>query len=259
MVTVMLQKCEGIVIRTNDYGESNKIITLFTREWGKVGVMARGAKKPSSRLASITQLFTYGYFLVQKTSGLGTMQQGETILALRGIREDIFLTAYASYIVELTDKCTDEKKPNPFHFELLLQTLKYIDEGFDIDILTFIYEMKMLQVLGLSPKLDGCSVCGSTEGEFAFSIREGGFLCHRCFYKDTYHLKLSSTAIKLLRLFYYFDLNRLGKIDVKESTKKELKQVITAYYDEYSGLSIKSKRFLNQIDQLKDIVPRSKE
>ena len=243
------------MIRTNNYGETNKIVTLFTREWGKVGVMARGAKKPSSRLASITQLFTYGQFLVQRSTGLGTLQQGEVISTMRGISGDIFLTAYASYIVELTDKSTDDKKSNPFLFELLLQTLKYIDEGIDLDILTFIYEMKMLQVLGISPKLDGCSVCGSTEGQFAFSIREGGLLCHRCFQKDPYHLKISQTTVRLLRIFYYFDLNRLGKIDVKPETKKELKQVITAYYSEYSGLTLKSKRFLDQIDQLKIMLP----
>ena len=57
--------------------------------------------------------------------------------------------------------------------------------------------------------------------------------------------------MKLLRLFYYFDLNRLGKISVKDETKKELKKVIDAYYDEYSGLSLNSKRFLSQLDNLK--------
>ena len=79
----MLQKCEGIVIRTTDYGETNKIVTLYTREWGKIGVMARGAKKPNSRLSAITQLFTYGYFLLQNGRGLGSMQQGEIITPLR--------------------------------------------------------------------------------------------------------------------------------------------------------------------------------
>jgi len=251
----LLQKCEGIVIRTTNYGETNKIVTLFTREWGKVGVMARGAKKPNSRLASITQLFTYGHFLVQTTSGLGLLQQGETILTMRSIREDIFLTAYASYIVELTDKSTDDKKPNPYLFELLLQTLKYMDEGVDLDILMFIYEMKMLQVLGITAKLDGCSICGSAEGHFSFSVKEGGFLCHRCIHNDPYHLKISQTTVKLLRLFYYFDVNRLGKVDVKQDTKNELKQVINAYYDEYSGLLLKSKKFLNQIDHLKAMLP----
>jgi len=250
----MLQKCEGIVIRTTDYGETNKIITIFTREWGKIGVMARGAKKPNSRLSSVTQLFTHGYFLVQRGSGLGSLQQGEIATSLRSIGEDIFLTAYASYIVELTDKCTDEKKPNPFHFELLLQTLNYMNEGCEPDILMNIYEMKMLNVMGLYPVLNQCSVCGSTDGHFSFSIREGGFICHRCLEKDRYHYKLSPATVKLLRLFYYFDLSRLGNISVKAETKAELKNVIDAYYEEYSGLHLKTKKFLNSMDQFRNLL-----
>ena len=78
MVIILLQKCEGIVISTTDYGETNKIVTIFTREWGKIGVMASGAKKPKSRLSAITQLFTYGYFLILSAIGLGSVQQGES-------------------------------------------------------------------------------------------------------------------------------------------------------------------------------------
>ena len=250
----MLQKCEGIVIRTTDYGETNKIVTLYTREWGKVGIMARGAKKPNSRLSSITQLFTHGYFLVQRGSGLGSLQQGEINTSMRSIGEDIFLTAYASYIVELTDKCTEEKKSNPFHFELLYQTLNYMNEGYEPDILMNIYEMKMLNVMGLYPILNQCSVCGSTDGHFSFSIREGGFICHRCLDKDPYHFKISPASVNLLRLFYYFDLSRLGTISVKDETKEELKKVITAYYEEYSGLHLKTKKFLNSMDQFRNLL-----
>ena len=247
----MLQKCEGIVLRTTDYGETNKIVTLYTREWGKIGVMARGAKKPKSRLSAITQPFTYGFFLLQNGRGLGNLQQGEIITSLRAIKEDIFLTAYASYMVELTDKSTDEKKTNPFIFELLYQTLTYLNEGYDPEILKNIYEMKMLPVLGLYPILNQCAICGDKEGQFSFSIREGGIICHRCLTKDPYHLKISSATVKLLRIFYYFDLNRLGNISVKAETKAELKKVIDAYYDEYSGLYLKTKKFLEQLDQLK--------
>ena len=247
----MLQKCEGIVLRSTDYGETNKIVTLYTREWGKIGVMARGAKKPKSRLSAITQPFTYGFFLLQNGRGLGNMQQGEIITPLRAIKEDIFLTAYASYVVELTDKSTDEKKTNPFIFELLYQTLTYLNEGHDPEILKNIYEMKMLPVLGLYPILNQCAVCGDKEGQFSFSIREGGIICHRCLTKDPYHLKISSATIKLLRIFYFFDLNRLGNISVKSETKAELKKVIDTYYNEYSGLFLKTKKFIEQLDQLK--------
>lgn len=248
----MLQKCEGIVIRTTDYGETNKVITLYTREWGKIGVMARGAKKPNSRLSSVSQLFTHGYFLIQKGSGLGSVQQGEIISSFRSISEDLFMTAYASYIVELTDKCTEDKKPNPYHFELLFQTLNCLNEGYDPDIIMNIYEMKMLNVMGLYPVLNQCSVCGSSDGHFSFSIREGGLLCHRCLDKDPYHFKISPAAVKLLRLFYNFDLSRLGNISVKEETKAELKKVISAYYDEYSGLHLKTKKFLNSMEHLRN-------
>nr|WP_249365501.1 DNA repair protein RecO [Cytobacillus citreus] len=251
---MVLEKCEGIIIRATNYGETNKIVTLYTREWGKVGVMARGAKKPNSRLAAVTQLFTYGYFLIQKGNGLGTLQQGEMISSMRSIREDIFLTAYASYIVDLTDKGTDDRKPNPFLFELVHQTLNLINEGYDAEILVNIFEMKMLNSLGLYPVLNQCAICGSTDGHYSFSIREGGLLCHRCFEKDPYHFKISSATVKLLRLFYFFDLSRLGNISVKAETKAELKRVITAYYDEYSGLNLKTKKFLNQMAKFGDML-----
>ncbi len=254
MVDMVLEKCEGIIIRTTNYGETNKIVTLYTREWGKIGVMARGAKKPSSRLAAVTQPFTYGYFLVQRSSGLGSLQQGEMISSMRSIREDIFLTAYASYIVDLTDKGTDDRKPNPYLFELVYQSLNLVNEGFDAEIIVNIFEMKMLNTLGLYPVLNQCAVCSSTDGHFSFSIREGGLICHRCLEKDPYHYKISPATVKLLRLFYFFDLSRLGNISVKPETKAELKKVINAYYEEYSGLNLKTKKFLNQMAKFEDIL-----
>jgi DNA repair protein RecO (recombination protein O) len=243
----LFQKVEGIVIRTNDYGETNKIITMFTRELGKVGVMARGARKPSSRLASVSQIFTYGSFLIQTGSGLGTLQQGESLASMKFIKSDIIATAYASNVVELTDKALEDRKANPYLFELLYQTLNFMNEGLDIEILTMIYEIKMLAVIGLYPHLNGCVNCSTTEGRFFFSIGEGGLLCHRCQHKDIHKLQISPATVRLLRLFHSFDMKRLGNISVKEETKKELKTVISRFYEEYSGLVLKSKRFLSQL------------
>jgi len=248
----MVEKYEGIVIKTIDYGESNKIVTIFTREAGKIAGMARGAKKTNSRLAGPTQLFSYGYFMIYGNRGIGALQQAELISSLRAIREDIFKTAYATYIVELIDKATGEKERNPFLFELLHQTLQYINEEYDPDIVTNIFEMKMLNVLGLYPEMNRCAVCGNAEAQFGFSIKENGLICHECFEKDPHFFPLSQTSVKLLRLFYFFDIHRLGSISVKPETKKELKNVISLYYDEYSGLNLKSKRFLDQLDKLKD-------
>ncbi|KKB33378.1 DNA repair protein RecO [Bacillus thermotolerans] len=254
----MFQKVEGIVIRTTNYGETNKIITIFTHEKGKLACMARGANKPNSRLSAITQPFTHGQFLIQIGSGLGTLQQGEMLSSMRYIREDLMVTAYAAYMAELLDKSTEEKQPNPYLFELFRQSLDYLNEGYDAEVLTYIFEMKMLQVIGLRPELSSCANCGSQEGRFAFSVRENGLLCHRCVHIDPYHFPLSPAAVKLLRLFYFFDLSRLGSINVKPQTKKELRTAISLYYDEYSGLYLKSRKFLSQMEEMQKLLGEKK-
>lgn len=250
----MLQKSEGIVIRTVDYGETNKIITLFTRDSGKIALFASGAKKTRSRLSAVTQLFTYGHFMCFMGKGLGSIRQGEVIDTFRDLRTDLYRTAYASYIAELLDKLTDEKAPIPSLFELLHQTFRYIDEEVDPEVMAFIFEAKMLSVAGIRPELNRCQNCKRTEGLFVFSVREGGLLCAKCKTIDPYHFPLSETAVKLLRLFVQIDLNRLGKVSLKPETKRELETVLSAYFEEYSGVKLKSKRFL---DQLKRMNPES--
>ncbi len=246
----MIQKVEGLVIRTTDYGESNKIVTLFTRELGKVGVMSRGAKKPKNRLSAASQLFMYGTFVFQQGSGLGTLNQADISNSFREVRNDLFRASYATYIVELTDKLTEDRQRNPYHFELLYQTLYYLNEGIDPEVLLRIYEVKMLAVAGIKPELDRCVSCSSTEVPVAFSIRQAGFLCRQCNHQDERAYRLTAHVARLLRLFYHFDLKRLGDISLKKETKKELQIIITAYYDEYSGLRLKSRRFLEQMERM---------
>lgn len=245
----MLQKVEGMVIRKVDYGESNVILTLFTRENGKIGVMARGAKKPKSRLSSVAQLFTYGHFVFQQSRGLGTLNQGEIIDSFRGIKEDLFKTAYCAYMVEFLDKVTEEKSPQPFLFEHLWQSFNLVNEGADPEVITFIFEIKMLQQAGIGPQVNHCSNCGNTEGQFAFSIREGGFLCERCQYLDPNHIPISKATARLLRLFYHFDLSRLGNISLKNETKAEIRFVLATYIEEYSGMFFKSRKFIDQLNK----------
>lgn len=247
----MLYKIEGIIIRTNDYGESNKILTLYSKEMGKIAVMARGAKKPKSRLSSISQLFTHGQFLVQKGSGLGVLNQGEMISSFRQIRSDIFLTAYAAYMIELLDKLTDDGKPSVSLYSFVYATLDHLNKGIDPDVLLYIFELRMLRIAGISPEVNCCVNCNAIEGEFFFSIEEGGFLCRRCVQMDSYHIKMNPATARIIRLLYYVDIHRLGKISLKAETKKELKKIITAYFEKYSGIHLKSKKFLDHLDLLK--------
>jgi len=253
----VLHKWEGIVLKSRPYGESNKIVTLLTREAGKVTVMARGAKKPTSRLAGITQTFMQGMFVCQRTSGMGTLQQGEHLQSMRHVQTDIIATAYASYIVEIIDRLVEEGKPEPYAFDVLQQALNAIEEGYDPEAITLFVDWKMLPYTGVQPILHACASCGSIDGEFAFSFTQGGFLCHRCFHLDPYIIRLTPTQLKLIRMFYMVPIEQLGKIDLKRETKRFIKKIVTTIYEEQTGIRLKSRSFIDQLERTPQLLPRN--
>lgn len=255
----MLNQLEGIVIRTRPYGETNKIVTLFTKEAGKITCMARGAKKPSSRLAAITQPFTHGTFSVFKGKGMGTLQAGDQLESLRHIREDIMATAYASYITELIDRLTEQDEPQQGVYVLLYQALHAIEEGYDPEAITLFVEWKMLPAAGLTPTLHQCASCGATEGEFAFSFQELGFLCHRCFHLDRYIIRLSPALVKLIRTFFFVPIERVGSLTLKKESKTLLKQIVRTIYEEQAGIRLKSRNFLEQLERTPEFLPQKEE
>jgi len=245
----LLQKVEGIVLRTSSYGETDKIVTIFSRELGKRAAMARGAKKPTSRLSSISQPFTYAYFLIQQGRGMGTLQQGEIIDSMRSIREDIFTTAYASFIMELVDKLIDDEYPKPHVFTILQQALEAISQEYDPEAISLFVEWKMLPIAGIHPVLHQCVNCGATDGEFAFSFAQIGFLCHRCFSIDPYLIRLTPAQVKLIRTFYTVPINQVGKLSLKKESKGFIKKIVRTIYNEQVGIRLKSQGFLDQMEK----------
>lgn len=248
----MLVKWEGIVIRSVDYGESSKVVTLFTREHGKLAIMVRGAKKAKSRLAAVSQLFTHGYYLCKAGPGTGMpdLSQGDIVNSFRELRQSLNETAYAAYIAELLDRLTHEREANPFLFQFLLHIFRYLDEGRDAEILCRIFETKMLQVAGISPQLSCCTNCGEQREPYAISITQGGLLCPVCLPSDPYAIAVTPSTWKLLRLFQVFDLERLGEIEVKPATRSQLKHVLRGFMDEHLDLRLKSRSFLEQLERM---------
>lgn len=247
----MFEKTEGIVIRTLDYKETHKIVTLFTKRFGKIGVIAQGVKKPRSRNGAIIQMFIQGDYLLRVGKGLGTLQQGDVIHSFRKVREDLFKTAYASYVTELTYRVIEERVTLPYIYDQLLLTLTAIEQDKDPAIIAMMYEMKLYPLIGIKPLLEHCLACGSTSNLTYFSVGDGGTLCTSCGIKDAYSLKLNEQVIKLLRIFSEVDLKRVENISVKEENKQLLNQVLKAYFEHHSGIFLKSRRFLDQIDSLK--------
>lgn len=252
----MLEKIDGIIIKTHDYGETHKIVTLLSEKHGKISALARGAKKPKSRMAAVTQPFIYGTFFIYLSKGLSTMQQGEVLHSLRGIREDIMKTAYAAYIVELTDKLLDKNEADVFIFNQLYQTLVWIEEKEDdggageIGVPMLMYELKLFQKAGFAPIIDRCVQCGRKQFPYYFSVAEGGFLCQVCKDIDESCVFLPDVLAKWLYMFLHVGLERVGTISMKPENKKLLRNLIDAYYEQYGGFFLKSKKFLRQVDRL---------
>lgn len=249
----MLVKAEGIVIRTHDYGEAHKVVVLFTREHGKVALMARGVKRTKSRLSGVTQLLTHGHYLYFMGAGMGTLNQGETLHSHHPIRQDILLMSYAAYIVELLNRLTEDKEANPFLFRLLDKTLTFLEAGKDADILCRIFETKLLSVAGYRPELNRCVHCGEEDKPYSFSVSLGGLLCLDCRSHDRQALAISQASVRLLRTFLHMDIERLGTIRVKEETKDQLERVMHDYTDYHTDLNLKSREFLKQMKELEDI------
>ncbi|WP_339063718.1 DNA repair protein RecO [Tepidibacillus marianensis] len=241
----MLVRTEGIVIKTIDYGEGNKIITLFTETHGKVALMAKGAKKTKSRLSSVSQLFSYGEYSFYLSSGMGTLNYGETIQSFTRILQDIVRTAYSSYLVELTDKVTEPHEPNVFLYQQLLAGLQQIEDGKDPDVISRIFELKALHISGYQPRLHSCVLCGSNETLERFSIQHGGVICDQHVHEP--FIVLQGTTLKLLRMFEQIDIRRIGNTSIKDSTKSQLQHVMRSFIEHHVGIQLKSQNFLDQI------------
>ncbi|MBU5466425.1 DNA repair protein RecO [Virgibacillus sp. MSJ-26] len=248
----MLEKINGVIIKTHDYSETHKIITIFSKKIGKFTALARGAKKPKSRMAALTQPFIYGEFFVYISKGLSTLQQGDVVNSFRAIREDIIKTAYAAYIAELTDKLLDTGSPEYYLYEQFYKTLDWISENEDLDIPVIMYELKLYKKAGFAPFVDYCVNCREDNRPYSFSVQEGGLLCDKCKSStDPYAVRLPDGVAKLLYMLVHVGIEQVGNIAVKRENKELLRKLLDSYYDRYGGYYLKSRKVLNQLHLLK--------
>lgn len=243
----MIDKIEGIVVSEQAYGETSKIINILTPDRGIVGVMAKGARKLKSDLANISGKLNYGYFnLYYKPDKLSTLVSADIIDTFKNIRKDIKKISYAHFLLELSSQVAKHNQ-NKFVFNYLISGLKKIDENFDTIVITNILELKYLDLLGVMPILDCCSGCGKTNNILTLSTIKGGYVCNDC---HTSEKIVSEKTIKLLRMFYYVDIDKISKLEISDLCKNEINEFLDDYYDQYTGLYLKSKSFLKELNRL---------
>ena len=242
----MKQEITGIVISEVSYSETSKIINVLT-ENGIYGIMAKGAKRLNSPLKVGTSKLNLSKFNINyKNDGLSLLTSVDVINDFRNIIKDINKVSYAIYLVELATQVMKHNKDKDI-YNILIDSLTKINEGYDYKIISNILETKYLQFLGVMPVIDCCAICGSKNNIVTLSSSRGGYICKNCLKNDVI---VSEKTIKLIRMFYYLDIAKITKLEVSNQTKIEISDFLDDYYDRYTGLYLKSKILLKNLNKV---------
>lgn len=234
---------EGFNLGSIPYKENSKILNILTKEYGIIGVISKGCKGSKSKLKNVSENFTYAKFhLYYSENKLSTLIGADIINYFPNIKKDILKVSYMSYLSELT-KNVYKQCEEAILYDLFLSALLKIEEGFNPLIITNIIELKYLDYLGVNFNTDSCVVCGS-KSILTISFYKGGYVCSKCRDKEAI---LDEKVLKMIRMYYYVDISKISKLEISETVVKEIDNFLTKYYEHFTGLYIKSKKFLQEI------------
>lgn len=246
-MNLKIEEIEGIILSETNYSESSKILNILTKDHKTIGVISKGCRNLKSKLRGVSRKLIYGKFHVYyKEKGLSTLISVDIINSFNNILTDLTRISYTSYIIDLVTQVSRQNDDDEL-FVLLKNTLLKIEEGYNPDVLTSIIELKLLDFLGVKPMIDCCSICGSDKNIVTLDSNLGGYICANCVSDQGY---VSDKAIKLIRMFYYVDIEKITKLEVSSSVLKEINLFLDDYYDRYTGIYLKSKKFLKQIEKI---------
>ncbi len=231
----------GIIISETPYGETSKIINVFTKEYGLIGIMARGAKSMKSPFRSSSMLFNYGVFNIKYNENkLSTLVSIDVSNYFKNIRSDLTLMGYIVYITDLTKQILKSSSSNEI-YDIYLNILLKLEEGLDPLILSNILEVKLLDYLGVGINLNECAICGSKTDIITIDTSYGGLICKKCF---TNNKILDMKILKLLRMYYLVDIKSITNIKIDDKYKKSIDMLLKNYYENYTGVYLKNKTLI---------------
>ena len=231
-----LYRVEGLVLRSRELGEADRVVTLFTRTEGKVRAVARGSRRPRSRLMGATQPFCHGRYLLLSGRELDTISQAELVgHGLRPLREDLTRMTLASLTAELVDALVEERAASEPLFEVLLATWQELASQGEAKLETALwwFELRLLDLLGYGPALDACAGCGRPLGQerVVFSPREGGSLCARCRERDPLAPALSGRARALLVRLRQSSVRDLAAPGLEPAEVEQVRRALDAFLE----------------------------
>lgn len=226
-----IYQTEGVILRRSDVGEADRILTLYTPERGKIRLLARGVRRPGSRMAGHVELLVHSAFLVARGRNLDIVTQAQTRQAFAALRQDLERIGWGCYIAELLERMTPEQEGNYPAFLLLVEALDLLDRGGNGEMIARSFEVHLLGYMGYRPQLFRCVSCEAEMEERppVFSISQGGVLCPRCREKDPRARPLSLEGWKVLRYFQSTGLSEAERLQLPGGCRREVAELLYAY------------------------------
>ena len=239
---------EAVVLRSRSYGEADAILTLYSRERGKIQAIAKGVRKIKSRKRAGVQLLSHGKFLLYEGKSLDTITQCEVTTSFAFLQEDLVKLAYATYLAELLEAFIVEGEGSDPLFFLFITTLNLLVEH-DADILVRAFELRLMSLLGYRPVLEQCASCNAPfSGEIRFSSELGGAICSACFGKDIYANKCTRGTVEIMKLLLKQEFRKLNILKTNRQSKEELTKILRGYILARSEKNLKTLSFLDLVD-----------
>ena len=244
---IIIKEVEGFILSEVPYGDTSKIVNIFTSE-GIIGCMAKGAKSLKSNLRINTIKFTYGKFLIDiKKDKLSILKEASSIDELVNIKKDLLLISYLSYIVELTNQVVKQCDEFENLYNLFINVILKLNNNLNPKVLTNIYELKVLDYLGVGINFNSCSKCGSTKNIITIDGDVGGYICKDCYTNEFIYC---DKTIKMLRMYYLIDVSSISELKISDRVINNIDNFINTYYDRYTGLYLTSKKFLKDLNKI---------
>ncbi len=198
-----LYRTPALVLKRTDLGEADRILTLYTRDHGKLRAVAKGVRRTTSRSAGHLELFTHADVLLAVGRELDVVAQVDTVQAFRDVREDLDRTTQAYYLVELVDLLTEDRMENRAVFVALVESLAALEARQAPRLVLVAFQLRLLQALGYRPELTECVGCRAPiqPGANQFSARLGGTLCPACGPREMSARPIATDTLKVLRHF----------------------------------------------------------
>jgi DNA repair protein RecO (recombination protein O) len=242
---------QAVVLRHQDWGEADRLVTLFSLEMGKLRALAKGVRKPRSRKAGHLEPFTHVRLLLARGRDLPIITQADTIQAHLETRDDLVRVTYAAYVVELLDRFTYEEGQQRGLFQLLVDTLQRLDTQSKLDLVIRYYEIRLLDQVGFRPQLFHCVQCESeiiAEDQY-FSAQQGGALCPRC---GQTNIQASPRPVSMTALKYFRHLQRSAfsqvlPLNIPPGVLREMEILMQYYLTYLLERNLNTPPFLRQV------------